>query len=116
MKSNKLVRDKIPEIMAYSGVRATFRILTPSEYMEYLEKKLDEEVAEFHESGEIEELADIMEVLYAIAVAKGSGADKLDIARLKKRGTRGGFEKRILLLDIEEEKGGATDERHQRNQ
>lgn len=103
MKSNKLVRDKIPEIMADSGIKATFRVLAPSEYMEYLEKKLDEEVAEFHASKDIEELADIMEVLYAIAVAKGTGADHLDIQRLKKQSKRGGFGKRILLLDIEEE-------------
>ena len=103
MKSNKLVRDKIPEIMADTGIKATFRVLAQSEYMEYLEKKLDEEVAEFHESKDIEELADIMEVLYTIAVAKGQGADKLDVERLRKRGTRGGFSKRILLLDIEEE-------------
>lgn len=103
MESNKLVRDKIPEIMADSGIKATFRILAQSEYMEYLEKKLDEEVEEFHASKDIEELADIMEVLYAIAVAKGRGADKLDAERIKKRGARGGFSNRILLLDIEEE-------------
>lgn len=103
MKSNKLVRDKIPEIMADSGIKATFRVLGRAEYMEYLEKKLDEEVAEFHESKDIEELADIMDVLYAIAVAKGEGADKLNVLRLRKHGIRGGFEKRILLMDIEEE-------------
>lgn len=103
MKSNKLVRDKIPEIMADSGIKATFRILAHSEYKEYLEKKLDEEVAEFHASKDIEELADIMEVLYAIAVANGRSTEALDIARLKKQADRGGFSKRILLLDIEEE-------------
>lgn len=102
IKSNKLVRDKIPEIMADTGIKATFRVLARSEYMEYLEKKLDEEVAEFHASKEIEELADIMEVLYAIAVAKGKGTEHLDVQRHKKLDFRGGFAKRILLLDIEE--------------
>lgn len=103
MKINKLVRDKIPEIMADSGIKGIFRVIGRAEYMEYLEKKLDEEVAEFHESKDIEELADIMEVLYAIAVAQGEGADKLDVQRLRKQSIRGGFSKRILLLDIEEE-------------
>lgn len=105
MKSNKLVRDKIPEIMADSGIKATFRILAHSEYMEYLEKKLDEEVAEFHASKDFEELADILEVLISIAVEKGQGYDQLCVERLKKHSIRGGFAKRILLLDIEE--GGA---------
>lgn len=102
MKSNKLVRDKIPEIMADSGIKATFRILERSEYMEHLEKKLDEEVAEFHASKDFEELADILEVLISIAVEKGQGYDQLCLERLKKYGIRGGFAKRILLLDIEE--------------
>ena len=102
MKYDKLVRDKIPEIIADSGKKATFRVLTKSEYMEYLEKKLDEEVAEFHESKDIEELADIMEVLIAITIAKGSSADRLIGERLKKMTSHGSFSKRILLLDIEE--------------
>lgn len=103
MKNNKLVRDKIPEIMADSGIKATFRVLGHSEYMEYLEKKLDEEVAEFHESKDLEELTDILEVLISIAVEKGQGYDQLCVERLKKYNIRGGFSKRILLLDIEEE-------------
>lgn len=108
MQHNKLVRDKIPEIIADSGMKATFRVLAQSEYMEYLEKKLDEEVAEFHESKDIEELADILEVLYAIAIAKGSGADTLTAKRLKKQNTHGSFGRRILLIDTEEN----TDERN----
>ena len=67
-----------------------------------MEKKLDEEVAEFHESKSIEELADIFEVLIALAVEIGSGADRLCAERLKKRTARGGFEKKILLLEVYE--------------
>lgn len=100
MKYDKLVRDKIPEIIAESGQKATFRVLMPSERMEYLEKKLDEEVAEFHESKDIEELADILEVLIALAVEKGYGADVLQVERLKKRTIRGGFDKKILLQEV----------------
>ena len=102
MKIDKLVRDKIPEIIADSGQKATFRILTQSEYMEYLEKKLDEEVVEFHESKDIEELVDLCEVIYAIAYAKGVKAGDFCDLKAKKMLTRGGFSKRILLLDTED--------------
>lgn len=102
MKYNKLVRDKIPEIIADSGQKATFRVLTQSEYIEYLEKKLDEEVAEFHESKDIEELVDIWEVILAMASVKGTSAGCLSDKRQAKYLKNGGFGKRILLLDIED--------------
>ena len=103
MKYNKLVRDKIPEIITNSGRKATFRFLTKPEYMEYLEKKLDEEVAEFHDSKDIGELVDIWEILLAIASAKGTSARRLNDKRLFKYLKNGGFNKRILLLDVEDE-------------
>lgn len=102
MKYDKLVRDKIPEMIADSGQKATFRVLTHSEYIEYLEKKLDEEVAEFHESKNIEELVDIWEVILAIAAEKGTNAYTLVSERQKKAMTHGGFSKRILLLEVED--------------
>ena len=89
--------------MAGEGKKATFRVLTRSELMGYLEKKLDEEVAEFHESKDVEELADILEVVFALANAKGINDDRLTVERLSKRAKRGGFSNRILLLDVEEE-------------
>ena len=70
---DKLVRDEIPQIIEGQGKKAVTRILNDNEYREYLEKKLDEEVAEFHESKEVEELADILEVLIALAQSKGFG-------------------------------------------
>lgn len=106
-KYNKLVRDKIPEMMANSELHALFRSLSSSEYMNFLEKKLDEEVEEFHESKDVEELADILEVLIAIASEKGYSVDRLWAERLKKRTERGGFERKILLVGVEE---GASDE------
>ena len=99
---NKLVRDRIPEILAQSDLCAFFRSLSPSEYMKFLEKKLDEEVEEFHESKDVEELADILEVLIAITNEKGYSVDTLWAERLKKRTERGGFERKILLIGIEE--------------
>ena len=77
MKYNKLVRDKIPEIIANNGQKATFRVLDKTEYLTYLEKKLDEEVAEFHESKSIEELADILQVIISLTYALGSNSHKL---------------------------------------
>ena len=59
---NKLVRDKIPEIMLASGVKPVTKTLNPEEYTLFLEKKLDEEVAEYHKDKNVEELADILEV------------------------------------------------------
>ena len=64
---NKLVRDKIPEIIEASGKICEMDILSDEEYLQMLDKKLDEELAEYHQEQNIEELADILEVLYATA-------------------------------------------------
>ncbi len=101
MKYDKLVRDKIPEILASKGIKATFRTLDETEYKEYLEKKLDEEVAEFHESKSIEELADILEVVETLCDLIGRNGDMIWAQCLKRTG-RGGFKKRICLLEIED--------------
>ena len=102
MKYNKLVRDKIPEIIANNGQKVTFRVLDDTEYLSYLEKKLDEEVAEFHESKSIEELADIGAVLIALTHALDICWDELLNTYDKKRAKRGGFEKRFCLIEVEE--------------
>jgi predicted house-cleaning noncanonical NTP pyrophosphatase (MazG superfamily) len=102
MKYNKLVRDNIPEIIESNGKRAKFRVLDIAEYLSFLEKKLDEEVAEFHESKSIEELADIVEVVKALALALDSDIFKLSDTYFKKNTERGGFEKRICLTEVEE--------------
>ena len=67
MLYNKLVRDKIPEIIAQQGESANIRILSDKAYTAALEQKLDEETAEFHKEKNLEELADILEVVYALA-------------------------------------------------
>ena len=77
MDYNKLVRDGIPEIIAAQGEKPIIRVMDDKEYIISLEKKLDEEVAEYHESKEIEELADVMEVIYALCEAKGHSVDEL---------------------------------------
>ncbi len=98
MDYNKLVRDSIPEIIAAQGEKPIIRVMDDKEYIISLEKKLDEEVAEYHESKEIEELADVLEVIYALCEAKGHSVDELMMVYEKKHIERGGFSKRILLV------------------
>ena len=97
MTMGKLVRDKIPQIIEASGETPITRILERDEYLACLEAKLDEEVREFHESKEPEELADILEVVCALAEAQGCSRQQLQEIYQKKNAARGGFEKRIFL-------------------
>jgi len=96
----KLVRDKIPMLIAQSGEMPLTRILEQEEYRSCLEAKLDEEVAEFHADQNAEELADILEVVYALADMTGS-REALLAAYQQKHDARGGFEKRIFLISKE---------------
>ena len=97
---NKLVRDRIPEIIAAFGKTCTTATLSPEEYLRMLDAKLDEELAEYRHNRNIEELADLLEVIYAAAKARGCSAAELERARAKKTAERGGFEKRILLKEV----------------
>ena len=97
----KLVRDRIPEIMENAGERPVIRVLEEAEYLSCLQKKLTEEVEEYLESGALEELADILEVVSALAAAQGSSAEALHQAAQKKREARGGFSQRIYLIGKE---------------
>ena len=98
---NKLVRDKIPEMIAAQGEKAIIRVMEDHEYIAALETKLDEEVAEYHESKEIEELADILEVIYALCDIHGHSVDELMAAYEKKHAQRGGFAKKLFLVGKE---------------
>lgn len=98
----KLVRDKIPEIIEKSGKKASTYILSDQEYEIYLERKLDEEVQEYHESKNPEELADILEVLISLAKTKGYSFEELVKLKEQKASERGGFSKKILLLRVYE--------------
>lgn len=102
----KLVRDRIPEIMGEQDVSCTFKILTDEEYLTALDAKLDEELAEYRQSGDVEELADLMEVIYAIAKARGRDSIWLDEKRRTKANERGRFDKKIMLLTVEETDDG----------
>lgn len=91
---NKLVRDKIPEIIKASGKTCEIGILSDEEYLQMLDKKLDEELAEYHQEQNLEELADLLEVLYATAKARGYSIEELEQVRVEKQKARGEFKKR----------------------
>lgn len=92
---NKLVRDKIPEMLDGKGIPYEKRIAAPEEYKSELIKKLTEEVSEFAEAGDPEELADVLEVIEALR--KLPEYQDVEGLRLKKRDERGGFDERIIL-------------------
>lgn len=93
----KLVRDKIPELIRGQNEKPIFRILEDGEYIRCLEEKLDEEVAEFHKDRCVQELADILEVVLALAESQGCSWEELvEIAR-EKREKRGAFREKIFL-------------------
>ena len=97
---NKLVRDRIPEIIETSGKTCTVETLTDEKYIAMLDAKLNEELAEYQESKNLEELADLLEVMSAVVKARGYSWDELTEVRKKKREARGGFEKKILLKEV----------------
>ena len=99
LKYQKLVRDRIPEIIEASGKYCKTEVLSDAEYLKKLEEKLDEELAEYQKEHNIEELADLLEVIYSVAVAQGYSIEELESVRAKKAETRGGFKKRILLVE-----------------
>ncbi|WP_290812717.1 nucleoside triphosphate pyrophosphohydrolase [Halovivax sp.] len=99
---DKLVRDEIPAIIERNGERPVVRVADDAEYGRRLLEKLDEEVAEYRESGDPEELADILEVLHAIRKHEGISAERLDRLRREKAAERGRFEARIVLERVED--------------
>ena len=100
---NKLVRDRIPEIIENSGKECKTRILSDEDYLKMVDAKLDEELAEYHKDQNIEELADLLEVIYAATEARGHSIDELEMVRKEKAEKRGAFKKKIFLESVTEE-------------
>lgn len=100
---NKLVRDRIPEIIESSGKSCVTEILSDEDYLRMVDAKLDEELAEYHKDQNIEELADLVEVIYAATIARGYTLEQLEQIRVEKAAKRGGFSKKILLKEVIEE-------------
>ena len=109
---NKLVRDKIPEeINNMDGRKANYKILNDDEYIQELDKKLFEEAHEFIEEHSVEELADLMEVIYAIMKTKNISFEDIEIAREQKNKKKGCFKDKVYLINVEQEQ---IDEREEK--
>ena len=101
---NKLVRDKIPDIINSKNEVAITRKLNDEEYFNELNKKLKEEVNEYLEDYSVEELADIVEVIYGILNSKNVSIEEFEIIRLNKVNKKGAFDKKIFLERVIEDK------------
>jgi len=95
--AGKLVRDKIPDLIIKSGIAPNTRVLGNKEYLIELDKKLQEEVTEYLENNDLAELGDVLEVIRAIADARGNGIDAIEHIREQKFIERGGFKEKIFL-------------------
>ena len=100
MRYDKLVRDKIPEIIETKGEIPKIHYATDEEYYKLLKNKLQEEVNEFLESNNPQELTDILEVIYALSCHHKIPIKNLEAMRQIKKEDRGGFEKRIILEEV----------------
>jgi len=94
---NKLVRDKIPNLLESLGKPYKIHVADDAEFRQKLVQKLEEEVAEYVVSASPGELADIAEVILALAELHDLNAQQLEGLRIKKATERGGFAKRIIL-------------------
>ena len=101
IKYNKAIRDKSPEISAESGKKSNIKYLDDESFLAELEKKLSEEVNEYTESKDVEELADLLEVIYRISELRGVNSDELDEIRKDKAKKRGKFDDNLFLIDAE---------------
>ncbi|ADM68904.1 hypothetical protein GMA19_01062 [Paenibacillus polymyxa E681] len=103
---NKLVRDRIPQLIMSQGKECRTRILDLEEYKQELRTKLREEAEEYFEANKgqeaLEELADMLEVIRALAEVHGANAAELDKLRADKADARGGFQERVFLIDVDE--------------
>ncbi|MGN7410192.1 nucleoside triphosphate pyrophosphohydrolase [Sporosarcina sp. SAFN-010] len=105
---NKLVRDKIPEIINQNGEICEIQTLDQSKYYSELRIKLKEELNEYLETKNdeeaIEELSDILEVIYSLSKIHGKGFKDVEEVRQKKFYERGGFEKKLYLMNVGDDK------------
>lgn len=103
---NKLVRDRIPEIIEQSGKKCTTEILDDKEYVIALKKKLREELAEYEEAETnetaIEELADMLEIIHSLVRVHGTDMNQLEAVRKEKALKRGAFREKVFLIEVED--------------
>ena len=99
---NKLVRYNIPDIIEKTGKVCHIHTLTSDEYLAELDRKLNEECAEYQADKSLEELADMLEVMYAIAEARGYSVEELERVRAEKAEKRGAFIEKIYLESVDD--------------
>ncbi|GAA0447404.1 nucleoside triphosphate pyrophosphohydrolase [Lentibacillus halophilus] len=103
---NKLVRDRIPEIIKRDGKQATTDILDSNHYIAELKSKLHEEVAEYQDAStdadSLEELADILEIMHALSKTHGASIENVEAIRQEKARKRGGFDDKIYLIEVDD--------------
>ncbi len=100
---DKLIRDRIPEIIESQGKKCKIEKMDEDEFSIYLKKKLKEEVDEFQESGEIHEIVDIYEVILAILDTKDISLEEFEEIRQNKASERGRFEENLKLLEVRDD-------------
>ncbi|GAJ58566.1 hypothetical protein B23_1777 [Geobacillus thermoleovorans B23] len=104
---NKLVRDRIPTIIEQAGKTFTTRILDDEEYRKELQKKAFEELEEYVQAetdeAALEELADVLEIIHALAECHGASIEQVEQIRAKKAEKRGGFRDKIFLIEVHDE-------------
>lgn len=103
IKYNKLIRDRIPEIIEASGKKAVVKKVEGIELLELLNAKLQEELDEYNESGEVEELADLVEIVQAILDYKEVSIEEFHKIKNKKNESRGSFKEGLLLVEVIED-------------
>ena len=104
---NKLVRDGIPAIVEQAGKTFTTRILDEEEYRRELRKKAFEELEEYIQAATdetaLEELADVLEIIHALAECHGASIEQVEQIRVKKAEERGGYRQKIFLVEVHDE-------------
>lgn len=101
---NKLVRDRIPEIIKNDNKNCKIKILDNEQFVIELKNKLDEELKEYKQaknnSEALEELADILELMHALAKTHGSNIKEVEDIRQRKAQERGGFQEKVFLKEV----------------
>ena len=99
---NKAIRDKIPRIIEAKGLKCEYKNLNDKEFLFYLEKKVEEEIREYYQTKNIEELVDLLEVIYRIFELRGVSFSEIEEIRTKKNVERGAFSENLFLVKTSE--------------